>query len=73
MEDTTTGQNVVLDFSKIEISLNVNDKQLVRDCAITLYTNTNFDQNEKSSFQIAQESVDRAVIMISELKKRGII
>jgi len=64
---------VNIDLNPLVAALKKDDKQLVRDCAITLYTNTNFDHNEKSNFQIAQESVDRAVIMISELKKRGII
>ena len=72
-EDTTRGQNVIIDHSKLSTSFNKSDKQLIRDCAITLYTNANFDQTEKSNFQIARECIDRAVIIVSELKKSKVI
>ena len=80
MDEEAGGAIVNIDLSKVELNLNQivkslapDSKKIVRDCAITLYTNTNFEMNEKSPIQIAHECVNRAIIMGRELKLQGLI
>lgn len=46
---------------------------IIRKCAITMFTNTNFDLTDKTPFQIAKECINRAVIIVNELKNQKII
>ena len=69
-----------IDFSAVndhleEISnaLTPSNKTIIRNCALTLYANTNFDNNVKSPVHIAKECIDRALIIANELKDRNLL
>ena len=54
-------------------SLTPDNKKIIRDCALTLYTNTNFESSSKSPIIIAKECVDRALILAKELQNRNLL
>ena len=54
-------------------SLSKDNKAIIRDCAITLFTNTNFDNNSKNPHQIAGDCVNRALILAQVLKNENLI
>ena len=57
----------------ISTALTPTNKTIIRNCALTLFANTNFDYNKKSPIQIAKECVDRAFIIANELKSRNLL
>lgn len=65
--------NVVIDTKSMVKTLSRTNKQLVRDCAMALFTSSSIDENNTSVFQVAKKCVDRAVVFVSELKKQKII
>ena len=72
--------SVNIDFKEINeylkgigTALTPTNKTIIRNCALTLFTNTNFDSNQKSPIQIAKECVDRALIIANELQKRNLL
>ena len=54
-----------------ETNNQLTNKQLIIDCAIKLYANSDF--SEKSPIHIAHECIDRSIVLISELKNQNII
>lgn len=54
-------------------SLTPDNKKIIRDCALTLYTNTNFESSNKSPIFIAKDCVDRALILAKELQNRNLL
>jgi len=54
-------------------ALSGDEKTLVKQCAMQLYANTNFDMSDKSPIQIARACIDRAIIIVNELKNQKII
>lgn len=46
---------------------------LTRDIAIKLFVNTNFDVSGKSPYQVAQDAIGKAKILVSSLKKEKLI
>lgn len=72
--------NNYIDFSTINnylegisSALNPTNKTIIRNCAISLFVNTNFEYTKKSSVQIAKECVERALIMAKELKNQNLL
>lgn len=69
-----------IDFSEvntylegISTALTPTNKTIIRNCALTLFANTIFDNNRKSPIQIAKECVDRAFIIANELESRNLL
>jgi hypothetical protein len=60
-------------LDEIKKTLSNDSKAIIRDCAITLYTNTNFDNNTLSPIVIAKKCVERALIMANELKNQNLL
>ena len=48
-------------------------RNIIRDCAIALFTNTNFDTDKRSTIVIAKECVAKALLMTKEIKDQKII
>lgn len=64
---------VVAKLDDVAKSLTPDTKKIIRDCAITLFTNTNFELSSNSPVQIAKDCITRAMIMAKELKEQKII
>ena len=60
-------------LEEINKSLSVDTKNLIKNCAVTLFTNTNFDVIDRSPVQVAKDCIARALIMAKELQNQGII
>ena len=81
MDEEASGQTTVnIDLSIVndklsEITnlLSTDNKAIIRDCALTLYTNTNFYNNEDSPIKIAKDCVARALIIAKELQSQGLL
>lgn len=75
------GETVInIDLSKVENkleeiskSLTSDTKKIVRDCAITLFTNINFENINESPIQIAKNCIMRALILAKELKEQNLL
>ena len=81
-EGATTGVTVVnnIDLSTVESELkNLNkvlsgdEKTMIKNIAITLYCNINFDEAKKSPYQLANDSIGRAIILVDSFKKNNIM
>lgn len=48
------------------------EKTIIKDIAIKIFTNTSFDTG-KAPYQIAQDSVAYAMTLVDVLKKKGVI
>jgi len=81
-EGAAVGATVVnnIDFSTVESELkNLNkvlsgdEKTMIKNIAITLYCNINFDESKKSAYQIANDAISRAIILVDSFKKNKII
>jgi len=57
----------------ISNAIKPNNKAIIRNCALTLFTNTNFDSSSKSPMQIAKECVARAIIIANELESKNLL
>lgn len=70
MADTTTTA-----AGPMSISIDIPNKSLVIDCAMKLYSNYNFEREDRneSPLQIAKKSISRALILVSELQKQKLI
>lgn len=73
-EDTGAGTTVNIDLSgteealkKIADALSGDEKTLLKDIAIRLYANSEFDKSGKSAQQLANDAVERAMILMSKL------
>ena len=49
------------------------EKTMIKNIAITLYCNINFDEAKKSAYQLANDSIGRAIILVDSFKKNNII
>ena len=81
-EGTATGVTVVnnIDLSTVESELknlskvlSGDEKTMIKNIAITLYCNINFDEAKKSAYQLANDSIGRAIILVDSFKKNNII
>ena len=81
-EGAATGVTVVnnIDLSTVESELkNLNkvlsgdEKTMIKNIAITLYCNINFDEANKSAYQLAKDSIGRAIILVDSFKKNKIM
>ena len=81
-EAVAAGTTVInnIDFSIVESELknlnkilSVDEKTMIKNIAITLYCNVNFDEANKSAYQIANDSISRAIILVDSFKKNKII
>ena len=81
-EGAAAGVTVVnnIDLSTVESELkNLNkvlsgdEKTMIKNIAITLYCNINFDETKKSAYQLANDSIGRAIILVDSFKKNNII
>jgi hypothetical protein len=60
-------------LDEIKQTLSSDTKAIVRDCAITLFTNTNFYNNDESPIAIAKKCIDRALIIAKELQSQNLL
>ena len=81
-EGTATGVTVVnnIDLSTVESELknlskvlSGDEKTMIKNIAITLYCNINFDEAKKSAYQLANDSIGRAIILVDSFKKNNIM
>lgn len=81
-EGTAAGVTVVnnIDLSTVESELknlskvlSGDEKTMIKNIAITLYCNINFDEAKKSAYQLANDSIGRAIILVDSFKKNKII
>ena len=81
-EGTAAGVTVVnnIDLSTVESELknlskvlSGDEKTMIKNIAITLYCNINFDEAKKSAYQLANDSIGRAIILVDSFKKNNII
>ena len=54
-------------LSKIADTLSGDEKKMLKDIAIRLYANSDFDHTSKSASQLADIAIERAMILISKL------
>ena len=73
-EDAAAGAVVNIDLSgteaalsKIADALSGDEKKMLKDIAIRLYANSEFDKSGKSAQQLANDAIERAMILISKL------
>ena len=64
---------IVSSLNKVAEALTPANKTIIRDCAIRLFSNTNFDNNSKSPIQIAKDCVSRALILAKEMQSQGLL
>ena len=79
-EGAVAGGAVSIDLSTVESELkNLNqvlsgdEKTMIKNIAINLYCNVNFDEANKSAYQIANDAISRAIILVDSFKKNNII
>jgi hypothetical protein len=60
-------------LKKIAESLTQSSKAIIRDCAITLYTNTNFSATGASPIQVAKQCIANALILAKELQNQNLL
>ena len=81
-EGAATGVTVVnnIDLSTVESELknlskvlSGDEKTMIKNIAITLYCNINFDEAKKSAYQLANDSIGRAIILVDSFKKNNIM
>lgn len=81
-EGAATGVTVVnnIDLSTVESELknlskvlSGDEKTMIKNIAITLYCNINFDEANKSAYQLANDSIGRAIILVDSFKKNKIM
>ena len=46
---------------------------MIKNIAINLYCNVNFDEANKSAYQIANDAISRAIILVDSFKKNKIM
>lgn len=75
-ENGSTSAVVNIDLSgvieKLDL-LKISKNAIIRNIAITLYTNTNFDTTNKSPIQIADECIAKALIMAKALNDKNLL
>ena len=79
-EGAVAGGTVSIDLSTVESELknlhkvlSGDEKTMIKNIAITLYCNINFDNAKKSAYQLANDSIGRAIILVDSFKKNKII
>ena len=60
-------------LKKISESLTQSSKAIIRDCAITLYTYTNFSATGASPIQVAKQCIANALILAKELQNQNLL
>ena len=68
--DLSTVESELKNLSKV---LSGDEKTMIKNIAITLYCNINFDEAKKSAYQLANDSIGRAIILVDSFKKNKII
>ena len=68
--DLSTVESELKNLSKV---LSGDEKTMIKNIAITLYCNINFDEAKKSAYQLANDSIGRAIILVDSFKKNNII
>ena len=68
--DLSTVESELKNLSKV---LSGDEKTMIKNIAITLYCNINFDEAKKSAYQLANDSIGRAIILVDSFKKNKIM